>query len=94
MARSLTRTIDLPEIEVETATTEKKKKNRQLTLVNIILVFRRKIDRNVQLFVNKRFGDHVWTYLCITSKVLNRIRSKNIMRELFSALYIFIVNVK
>ena len=66
----------------------------RLTLVNIILVFGRNNDRNVQCIVNGRTGDRMWTYLCVSSNLLNRIGSKNIMKELFPALYIVIVNVK
>ena len=43
-------------------------------LVNIILVFGRNSDRNVQRFVNGRFGDRIWTYLCIKINVSNHIR--------------------
>ena len=39
------------------------------TLVNLILVFGRNNDRNVQRIVNGRFGDRLWTYLCISSNV-------------------------
>ena len=64
------------------------------SLVNIILFFGRNNDRNVQCIVNGRFGDRMWTYLCISSNFLNRTRSKNIIKELFSALYTVIVNEK
>ena len=37
------------------------------SLVNIILVFGRSNDQNVQRFVNGRFSDRLWTYLCISS---------------------------
>ena len=43
-------------------------------LVNIILVFGRNNDRNVQRFVNGRFGDRIGTYLCIKINVSNHIR--------------------
>ena len=39
------------------------------TLVSIILVFGRNNDRNVQRFVNGRFGDRLWMYLCMSSSV-------------------------
>ena len=54
-----------------------------ISLLNVILIFGRNNDRNVQCIVNGRFGDGVWTYLCISSKVLNRIGCKNIIKELF-----------
>ena len=44
------------------------------SLVKIILVFGRNIDRNVQRFVNGRFGDRIWTYLCIKINVSNHIQ--------------------
>ena len=43
-------------------------------LVNIILAFGRNNDRNVQRFVNGRFGDRIWTYLCIKMNVSNHTR--------------------
>ena len=45
------------------------------TLVNIILVFGRNNDRNVQVIVNGRFGDRLRTYFCITINFLNHVRS-------------------
>ena len=45
-------------------------------LVNIILVFGRRNDRNVQCIVNGRFGDRWWTYLCISSNFLNVLGPK------------------
>ena len=44
------------------------------TLVNIIHVFGRNNDRNVQRFVNERFCDRVWTYLCIEIIVSSHVR--------------------
>ena len=38
-------------------------------LVNIIIVFGHNNDRNVQRFVNGRFGDRLWAYLCIPSNL-------------------------
>ena len=64
------------------------------SLVNIIIVFGRNNDRNVQFIVNGRFRERMWTYLCISSNFLKRTRSKNIINELFSALHIVIINEK
>ena len=47
---------------------------QDLALVNIILVFGRDNDRNVQRFVNGRFGDRMWMYLCIKIIVSNHVR--------------------
>ena len=47
---------------------------RERALINIILFFGRNNDRNVQRFVNGRFGDRIWTYLCIKINVYNHIR--------------------
>ena len=60
------------------------------SLVNIILVFGRNNDRNVQRFVNGRSGDRLWTYLCISSNVFG---PKNHKRT-FWALHTVILNVK
>ena len=48
---------------------EKQKFSAALPLVNIILVFGRNNDRNVQCFVNGRLCDRLWTYLCISSNL-------------------------
>ena len=45
-----------------------------VTLVNIILRFGRNNDRNLQCIVNGRFGDRIWTYLCIEIIVSNHVR--------------------
>ena len=36
--------------------------HKKLAIVNIILVFGRNNDRNVQCIVNGRFGNRIWTY--------------------------------
>ena len=46
-------------------------KSRTRSLVNIILVFGRTNDQNVQRFVNGRFGDRLWTYFCISRNLFS-----------------------
>ena len=52
------------------------------TLVNIIIVFGRNTDRNVQRFVNGRFRGRLWTYFRMSSNVFGpKTSEKNFFRH-------------